>query len=437
MKVVAPVCGTATLFSHIHDRTIDGHCDCMWWINTYRWDLADVAALIAPRPLLICSANHDGIFTIESIRQVHTQIAGLYRKFDASKNLRLIETPGGHSYHQTSRTGIFSWFIRYLMGREIPPEQVGDIDDHPQKQESIETLRVFVHGFPAGNRTPTIQDTFVATPPLPQIANSASLATERDRVIAKLRQKTFGAFPTKPPPLDLHVEFEFEEDGVGNRFGFTSEEGWRLHGELLRRKTGTVRAPAVIALASSAEGSWDSRSFLSRINAPWSAIMFAPRGIGDTAWGDELNWHLRRASAWTGRTIASMRVWDTLRALQAARELPKVDPTRLHLAARGEMCAIALYAALLDGNVRTLILEDPPATQNAAGQKDGRGPAFEMLNCLRITDLPQVAGLLWPTELVIAGNAPSTYDWTEELYRQLGQPGRMTRLHDLSTWKPA
>ena len=38
----SPVCGTATLASHIYDRVIDGHCDCMWWPNTPMWDLADV-----------------------------------------------------------------------------------------------------------------------------------------------------------------------------------------------------------------------------------------------------------------------------------------------------------------------------------------------------------------------------------------------------------
>ena len=46
-----------------------------------------------------------------------------------------------------------------------------------------------------------------------------------------------------------------------------------------------------------------------------------------------------------------MRVWDALRALEAARALPGVDPARVAIAARGEMCAVALYAALLDGRV--------------------------------------------------------------------------------------
>lgn len=440
VQVAAPVCGTGTLYSQVHDRTIDDHCDCMWWINTYRWDLADVGALIAPRPLLIGAADKDGLFTIESIRQVHTQLGGLYRKLGAGNNLRLVETPGGHSYHPLSRTGIFSWFAKHLMGRAVAPDQIGDIDDRPQMQESVGTLRVFVDGSPPGNRTATIQDDFLPPPPFPQISDAITLVRERDRVIAELKLKTFGAFPAKPPPLDLRMDFAFEEDGVGGRFSFTSETDWRLHGQFFRRRTGTATAPTVLMLASPAEGREgrrDGRSFLSQIKAPWSGIIFEPRGIGDTAWGEELNWHLRRACAWTGRTLASMRVWDTLRALAAARQLPGVEARQVALAARGEMGAVALYAALLDGHVRTLILEDPPATQNAAGEKDGRGPAIEMLNCLRITDLAQVAGLLWPTELVFAGATSSHYDWAESLYRQLGGTARAVRVPRVADWRPS
>lgn len=54
----------------------------------------------------------------------------------------------------------------------------------------------------------------------------------------------------------------------------------------------------------------------------------------------------------------------------------------------------------------------------------------------RITDLTQVAGLLWPTELVFVGNTPPTYGWTEAAYRRLGAPGRATRVADVGNWRP-
>ena len=55
--------------------------------------------------------------------------------------------------------------------------------------------------------------------------------------------------------------------------------------------------------------------------------------------------------------------------------------------------------------------------------------------CLRITDLPQVAGLLYPTELVFTGDLPATYEWATKLYRDLGPPAQLHHVCDLSSWQ--
>ena len=131
-----------------------------------------------------------------------------------------------------------------------------------------------------------------------------------------------------------------------------------------------------------------------------------------------------------------MQVYDTLRALEAARSMRELDPDRLYLAARGEMCAVVLYAALLDGSVAGVLLVDPPATQDEPSRPDGTGPAMEMLQCLRVTDLAQVAGMLWPAELVFVHHRPEGYLRAEDLYERLGTPESVTHLKQASAWKP-
>jgi cephalosporin-C deacetylase-like acetyl esterase len=422
----SPVCGTATLESHVYDRVVDGHCDCMWWINTALWDLADIGALIAPRPLLIASSDQDGIFPIHGIRRVHAQLESLYRMLGRDEHLGLVETPGGHSYHERSRTAIFSWFLEHLMGRTVPPGEVGDIELDQAQLESEETLRVYAAGAPPGDRVPTIHDELITLAAPPDIHAGADVPRVRDDLVTRLRRDTFNHFPRTPPPLAVVEEFALD-GGIGTRFAFTSEDGWRLHG--LRRNPRGLQgtAPAVLVLRSPGEGRLDSDSFASRTDPAWIRVIVGTRGTGDTSWGEDLNWHVRRAGAWTGRTIASLRVWDALRALEAVRALPGVDGSRVAIAARGEMGAVALYAALLDGRVTSIILDAPPATQNAPSERDGRGPAVEMLNCLRYTDLAQVAGLLYPAEIAVSGEVPATYGWTENLYRRLGPPGVFRR----------
>ncbi|HLJ54065.1 MAG TPA: hypothetical protein VKT77_03445, partial [Chthonomonadaceae bacterium] len=435
IQAAASVCGTSTLASYIADRTIDGHCDCMWLNNTYRWDLVDVGALIAPRPFVIASQDRDPLFTIASVRKVHRQLKQVYTALGAADRLKLIVTPGGHAYHPKATTGIFSWFAKHLQGRAVPPERIGDVDETPASLESAETLRVFVNGPLKEDRTPTIQDDIFTPPAPPEIADAEGLKAARVDLVARLRKRTFGAFPADPPPLDARVEYELaDERSTGFRLAYTSEEGWRLRAMVLRPVTAEAHAPAVIALRSPDEEFRATDRFAGSIHAPWVRVFAEPRGTGDTSWGQDIHWHVRRCAAWTGRTIASMRVWDVLRTIGAVRELPGVDPARIGLAARGEMCAVALYAALLNGRIATLLLDSPPATQNAPDRKDGRGTAIEMLNCLKVTDLAQVAGLLFPAEIVIAGERPESYGWAEALYRRQGQPERFRAVKDLTEW---
>lgn len=438
VKVVAPVCGTSTLNSHIHQRTIDGHCDCMMPINTYGQDFHDIGALIAPRPLMIASADRDGLNSIEAVRDVYGRLKEIYKLYDQPDNVVLVETPGGHSYHERSRTRIFSFFIKHLMGKDVPPEEVGDVEESESAMLSAEELRIYVDGPPADDRTKTIQETFVKVAAPPEISNVKQLVAHREKVLAFLREKTFGAFPEDPAPLDLRWEFRAADGAAHGRdtFSFVSDTDYRLKIDVRWRQTPETSSPMVLVLRSPDENRWASEGFISGLNDKWNVAYFEARGIGETGWSPGLQWHVRRSAAWTGRTVASMRVYDVLRCLQALRELQAAGPkSRFAIAARGEMGAIALYAALLDGDVTAVLLRDPPATQNAPSEPDGRGEAIEMLNCLRITDLPQVAGLLFPANIVGIGPLPDSYDWARKLYSTLNEPGHFQNVTELSQWK--
>ncbi len=52
VKVAAPVAGITDLRNQVCDGAVEGHCDCMFFVNTYHWNFPLVAALIARRPTL-------------------------------------------------------------------------------------------------------------------------------------------------------------------------------------------------------------------------------------------------------------------------------------------------------------------------------------------------------------------------------------------------
>lgn len=428
----AAVCSTGTTAGHVIDGTIYGHCDCVLWHNPYRWDQVDIAALIAPRPYLIASANRDWLFSIAAIREFHRRLAKVYERLDARDNLSLVETAGKHDYKPQSRAAVFAWFLRHLGGLEVGLEEVGDLD--PRQDEPESALRVFTSGIPADDISTTIQDTFIRTARPPDLRDTAALVRHRTTVVDNLRRYTFAAFPDPAPALDFRVESAWETGlRTGCRFSFVSEEGWRIYGGLGVSDGAPRPAPTLVRLSRDVSA-WDLEGEYRGLSSAWAHVCIEPRGTGRSGFGPDIAWYVRRCAALVGRTVASMRVWDTLRTLAAVRQMPEVDGTRLALAGQGEMAAVVLYAALLDGGVRTVILHDPPATQDQPGQEDGTGPLLEMLHCLRFTDLPQVAGLLYPAELVFLGPRPASYLWAEDLYHRLG--GTVRHVFTLGEWIP-
>jgi len=433
VKAAAPVCGTATIASHVCKRTIEGHCDCMFWINNYMWDLTDVGALIAPRPLLIASAERDWIFDIQSVRLIYRRLKRLYETLGRSDDILLVETPGGHSYHKNSRLLIFAWFLRHLKGVEASPEEVGDIDESPESQENLEDLRVFKEGLPPDELVTTVQEWFIKPAEPPRIETSKDLEEYRRRLVSRLLEKTFNSFPKEPCNLDVEVELVQESgDWIGYRVGFTPEEGWRLHIHLRRHKETREPVPVVVSLARTARTLNFGDEAMRGLRNRWARAFLEVRGIGETSWSQDLQWLIRRSAMLTGRTVATMRVYDTLRAMEALTTLNWIDKDGIAVMGSGEMAAITLYAALIKGGLRAVILQSPPPTQNVRSSPDGSGPAIEMLNCLRYTDLPHVAGLLWPTDLIFLGPRPETYRWAEDLYIKLGPPGTVKHVKNLS-----
>ncbi len=421
-QVVAPVCGNSTLEDQISKRTVDGHCDCMMMINTYGWDFQDIGALIAPRPLFIAQADRDGLNTIESSERVYTELRDFYSLLGAEENIDFIATPGGHSYHKNSRQEIFSFFIKHLMGKEIAPEVAGDVDESPGAMLDNETLMVYHEGVPTDDRTTSIQDSFIDLPEPPDINGAEGLSNHRDKVVKLLKEKTFHQFPDVPHPFESVLEFRTRDRAQygSDIYSFISEEGWRLKVDFRWRNPKNEKRPLMIVLKSPGESRWASAEFISGLDEKWNVAYIETRGVGENGWAPELQWHVRRASAWTGRTIASMRVYDALRCLEFCRTLENVDASAVGFAGRNEMGIIAMYAALLDGKCHTLMLKDVPPTLDLPGAKDGRDASFEMLNALQVTDNYQVPALLSPTKIVFMEEMEDRYNWSVNVLRDVG-----------------
>jgi len=435
VKAVAPVCATASIESHICKRTLEHHCDCMFWINSYMWDLADVGALIAPRPLLIVSSVRDWIFDVESARLIYNKLKELYEALGVPENIAFVEVQGWHSYHRESVCAVFKWFLKHLGDVDVSSEEVCRFVEEPVEEIPPDMLKVF-DKIPPDERVSTVHEWFIEMPKPPKIENPEDLRRYREELIRILKEETFSAFPKEPCSLDIDIEMVQEsEKSYGYRISFTPEEGWRLHMQIVRPKNVEGRIPVVVFLARSAKNLIHGDELLNGLKRDYAYAYVETRGIGETSWSPDFQLFIRRAAMLVGRTIASMRIYDAIRALDVIKQLDWVDRDRIALMGSQDMAVVALYTALLRGDIRAVILHDPPPTHNIVSNPDGSDKVVELLNVLRYTDLPIVAGLLWPSQLVFLGPRPSTYSWAEELYRKLGLPGIVIHIKSMAEFE--
>lgn len=421
VKAAAPVCGAGTMDSQIGERRIDGHCDCMMINNGFQMDFTDIGALIAPRPLLIAQSDRDELYGIGSTRDFYQTLLGFYKKFDADQNISLVVTPGGHSYHPDSRKAIFSFFLHHLMGKEIHPDSIKDIATHPENLLPADSLEVYRGAPPANDLTKNIQDFFIKIPSPPEIGTPEELISHQNKVKNYLKTRTFAAFPETAEKFNGEMIYQTADlSRHGNKtYSFTSEKGWRLKLDIFYRLPQEKKSPLLLVLRSPGEERWESESFARNIPGNHNIAYLEVRGTGEVGWAPELNWHVRRAAAWIGRTIASMQIYDVMRALEYCRSLPEVDSSNVSIAGRDGMSVVAMYAALMDEKCKNIFLSYPPETHNQPGQKNGRDFPLELLNVLRITDTYQIPALAYPTKTYFVKEIPPAYSWSDNILQKV------------------
>jgi dienelactone hydrolase len=440
VKVACPVAGMTDLQNHIVDGAIEGHCDCMFMDNTYRWDFPQVAALISPRPLLIANSDKDTLFPLDGVFRLHEQVRRIYALQGAEKNLGLLITEGPHKDTQDLQVPVFRWFNRFLKNDNGTIDKVAKPFFKPQE------LRVF-NELPADQINTKIQDTFGPTAAPPTIpASKQDWERQRDTWMAELKAKTFAGWPDSPPPIDIRIPVaevnEVSGPDVGrvrlSSYRFTSEHDVELDLYVARVDAAAPESVRLIVLGPEqwptfaattgalftgvaghvmrAHKPGDADGILSELRKhPHSAVAwFAPRGIGPTAWSGNLNkqTQIRRRFALLGQTLDGMRVWDVRRAVQAIRSIDGFEHASVSLAGEDREAGIALYAALFEPNIARLDLSRLPPSHRA-------GPY--LLNVLQVLDTPAaVAMAAERCEVRLHQSDPEAWSYPIQVDRQLG-----------------
>jgi dienelactone hydrolase len=351
IKVAAPVAGITDLQNHIVDGVVEGHCDCMYHVNTYGWDFAQVAALVAPRPLLILNTDDDGIFPLDGVNRLFKKVRRIYELHGKKSSLGLVITPGGHGDSQELRVPAFNWFNKHLKGKSVL------IDKPATKLFQPQQLKVFSNA-PKDERTTTIHDTFS------RIATDDPKARDPE-IIADLRSKTFGGWPKRGGKLQLVKVSDIERNGVRlAAYDFDSQPGIRLRMHVAHKADLAKGAPVNLQVLNDNQVEDIAGQLEFVAEHPGVYVALSPRGVGPTRLTQNQK-HLtqtRRRFMLLGQTLAGQQVWDVRRCIRALRTLERCAGAPLELWGTGDSASLVTLASLFEKKISRLNLRGYPAT---------------------------------------------------------------------------
>ena len=432
IKASVPVAGIANLKNHVLDGAIEGHCDCMFMVNTARWDFDRVAALVAPRPLLISNTDKDDIFPLDGVVDVYNRTREVYRRLGKEANIGLHIAEGPHKDMQPLNIGAFHWFERFLKGADL----MAVIDEPAKREHPAKKLKVF-SDIPEDQRLTTVDEWFVNAANETEAADATAWVRQRQKWMSDLLGMCFAAWPQGSAVATQKTDTRAVEGMRVTTVKFASEVRMPLRMWVLQRESEPPNSgkSAVLrvldeaewktiapALAAASPDEFDDdviadraalKSLESKLEAGQVLALFCPRGVESLGNANERKQtQIRRRLHLLGESLESGQVWDIQAAAIALRTLDGMKELSLALHARGLMAANAVYASLFMDNVAKLDLAGLPSTHR-------NGPIY--LNVLRILDLPQAVTLAAErAPIVLETESPDSWRFPQETSTRLG-----------------
>lgn len=431
VTAAAPVCSTYTFGSQAAHWVAAGQCDCIYFHNTYLEDFPIVGALIAPRPLIMLSGRKDPDFPPDGYHEVFRNVKRVYdlyaKPHGDSDRVKEVDADVGHSDVPLFLKEARQWMRRWLKNESASPEV------EPAGKETPEDLAC-LSKLPPDAVNYEIHNLFIPVATLNNWTSVAAWNNRRQELLQELKEKVFRWFPRTKTPFETKVSRN--QGGWAARYAdykeveLSSEPGVRVRAQVLRPKSRSNDAPLLVYVKRAGDSIYflDLDELLPLLGR-YTVLILNPRLTEHPVSAFEYA-EIERTASWIGRTIASMQVWDVLRAIEWVTSEEKISPPLISIYGKGEMGILALYAGLFDERVKQVILNDPPASH---WQK----PA--LLNILRVSDIPEVAGAFAPRRIVCLTNLPGSFDYTRKIYGLYRRSANLARARSLpealEVWK--
>lgn len=422
IKVAVPVAGVTDLTNYVIDGCVEGHCDCMFLVNTYEWDYPKMVALAAPRPLLISNSDQDPIFPIDGVFRTYMKVRPLYEQLGVKPRIALNTVSGPHKDVQELRVHAFRWFNHYLQDTDelirepavkfFEPEQLRVFDELPEDEINTRIDELFVPTAPPVEEVLADLDWSGASEQWRSGIDRYAFA--RDVPVAMQKQavypSVYGRLDLLELSSDAHTKLPLfrlsapTPAGRGAKLIPLDDEAWAKWSPLLR-----TAFPGAVFWPAPDDDSTPMDQLDNLFQDADEILLLPMRGAGPARFsGDErAQKHIRRRYFLLGKTLEEWQTFDLVQAMKA------LDLQREYIRgeASGATAGKLLYASLYAPGAFSLQLYDLPHSHHD-------GPQY--LSILRDLDMP-AAVLLAAERRPVSIIAGATLEKWAALERLAGQ----------------
>ncbi|MCC6394763.1 MAG: hypothetical protein IT167_29480 [Bryobacterales bacterium] len=360
------------------------------------FDYPDFLYAFLGKPFLMLTAIRD-FFPIGGARSTFAEAKEVFGRLGLASQVAMFEADDGHGYSKPRREAAYRWFTRWLQGKE------NDSPEAPLTLASEEELQCA----PTGQVKTSIPDaTDVFTLNLETARRlRAGRTSSPETIRARAREVT--AYEAHAGPLQITSYGLLTRPACrAEKLTLQSEPGILLPALLFLPEDGPDKKPAILLAdgKGKAAAASDAESLAGK-----GYIVLAPdlRGFGETEpaldrrdyfvhnFGDyESTWN----ALLTGKTMLGMRAGDVTRGIDLLAARKDVDSARVFVIGRGAAATAALFAALFDGRIRSLLVEKMLSSyESVVTERILQGNVDQMTpSALRYFDLPAIAAALAP-----------------------------------------
>jgi cephalosporin-C deacetylase-like acetyl esterase len=435
LKAVVPVCSVGNYESYLGAAC----CMCELVPGAIRFtDEWALLGMVAPRALMVVNATQDvPQFSVAKAKQSITLAEPVFALFHKPTSLKHAIFESKHDYNHAMREAMYGWMTLHLKeegdGAPLPEPEIRTEDPeslrcYPGASRPDDWLTIPRFAAAEGRK-------LLASRKAPQ--NSVEWKKSSAQAHDVLVNQVFGGFPQVAP---VAPRVEALGDGSAKLVHFQSEPGI----DLSARVEAGMRSNAPLVILIDLDGGEKAASdplALEIRNSGRGLVTLDLRATGKLSCsGDAIGKVPDHNSAewalWIGRPLLGQWVFDVRRLLDALERVEGTLPSEVVLVGNGPGGLVALSAGAIDRRITRVVAVGSLASFLTEVPFEGQRLGVLAPGIVRaVGDVPQLAALIAPRPLVIAGGVagngqPLSVDQIRAAYREAASVWKLLNAED-------